>query len=332
MTHMLIGLTYDLQVDYLNEGFTREEVAEFDKEETIEGIEQSLQRLGHRTIRIGNVKRLAERLVAGERWDLVFNICEGVNGIGREAQVPALLDAWSIPYTFSDPLVLSLTLHKGLMKRVVRDLGVATPDFAIVSSPEDIDGITVPFPLFLKPVAEGSGKAISEKSVVHDTASLTAQALHLLETYRQPVLVERYLPGREFTTGITGTGTDTAILGTMEIIYNEQVQTKIYSYDVKNEYEKFVTYVIPEHSICEACASLATTVWNGIGGRDAGRIDIRLDEKGVPNFIEINPLAGLNYIHSDLPIIGYKQNITFDDLIARIIHSAAKRTKESVRR
>lgn len=325
MTHMLIGLTYDLQVDYLNEGFTREEVAEFDKEETIDGIEQSLQRLGHRTVRIGNVKRLIERLAAGERWDLVFNICEGLYGIGREAQVPAILDAYQVPYTFSDPLALSLTLHKGLMKRVVRDMGVATPDFAIITQATETDQVSIPFPLFLKPVAEGSGKAISERSVVLDRKSLEEQTLHLLQTYHQPVLVERYLPGREFTTGIIGTGDESEVLGTMEIIYNEQVKTKIYSYDVKNEYEKYVTYVTPEHAICEACGELALNVWNGIGGRDAGRIDIRLDEQGIPNFIEINPLAGLNYIHSDLPIIANKQNCTFDELIRRIIESAAKR-------
>ena len=205
---MIIGLTYDLQSEYLSEGFTREEVAEFDKEETIAGIEASLQRLGHSTVRIGSVKRLTERLVKGERWDLVFNICEGLYGIGREAQVPAILDAYNIPYTFSDPLVLSLTLHKGIMKRVVRDLGVATPDFAVVADPSGLTAVSMPFPLFLKPVAEGSGKAISEKSLVHDRPSLEEQVVHLLSVYNQPVLIERFLPGREFTTGIVGTGSD----------------------------------------------------------------------------------------------------------------------------
>ena len=322
---MIIGLTFDLRSEYLAEGFTPEEAAEFDKEETIEGIEKSLQRLGHETIRIGNVKRLTERLANGERWDLVFNICEGVYGIGREAQVPALLDAYRIPYTFSDPLVLSLTLHKGIMKRVVRDLGVATPDFALINSPGDIAAIILPFPLFLKPVAEGSGKAITMKSLVHDRKELEEQALHLLSVFHQPVLTECFLPGREFTTGITGTGEQAAALGTMEIVYNEHVKKKIYSYEVKNEYEKFVTYRIPEAEICEQCAKLALTVWRGIGGRDAGRIDIRLDEQGTPNFIELNPLAGMNYIHSDLPIIAYKHNLTYDDLMKMIIGSAIQR-------
>jgi D-alanine-D-alanine ligase len=323
---MIIGLTFDLQSEYLAEGFTREEVAEFDKEETIFGIEQSLLRLGHSTVRIGSVKRLTERLVKGERWDLVFNICEGVYGIGREAQVPAILDAYGIPYTFSDPLVLSLTLHKGIMKRVVRDMGVATPNFNVISVPADIAEIAMPFPLFLKPVAEGSGKAISEKSIVRDRAGLEAQAMHLLESSGQPVLVEEFLPGREFTTGIIGTGDEASALGTIEIIYNEHVKTRIYSYDIKNEYEKFVTYVIPDTEMCNQCAELALTVWRGIGARDAGRVDIRLDKNGKPNFIELNPLAGMNYIHSDLPIIAYRNGLTYDYLMERIIRSATQRS------
>ncbi len=322
---MIIGLTYDLQSEYLSEGFTREEVAEFDKEETIIGIEESLKRLGHSTVRIGSVKRLTERLVRGEQWDLVFNICEGLYGIGREAQVPAILDAYAIPYTFSDPLVLSLTLHKGIMKRVVRDLGVATPDFTVVSDPSGIAAINMPFPIFLKPVAEGSGKAISEKSLVNDRPTLVEQVTHLLSEYKQPVLVERFLPGREFTTGIVGTGEASEVVGTMEIIYNEHVHTKIYSYDIKNDYEKYVTYEVPEADVCAQSAELALKVWKGIGGRDAGRVDIRLDELGRANFIELNPLAGMNYIHSDLPIIAYKHGWTYDDLMERVIRSATQR-------
>ncbi len=106
-----------------------DEVAEFDSEETIEGIESALHKLGHKTERIGNILQLADALVNDKRWELVFNICEGYYGMGREAQVPALLDAYKIPYTFSDPLTLSLTLHKGLTKRVIRDAGIPTAQF-----------------------------------------------------------------------------------------------------------------------------------------------------------------------------------------------------------
>src|SRR5688572_3644321 len=129
---MLIGLTYDLRQDYLDDGYTPEQTAEFDSRVTIDGIESALRDLGHQTDRIGRVTWLVERLARGDRWDLVFNIAEGLHGIGREAQVPALLDAYSIPYTFSDPLVCTISLHKPTTKRVVRDLGIPTPDFWVV--------------------------------------------------------------------------------------------------------------------------------------------------------------------------------------------------------
>src|SRR5512136_3438123 len=138
---MKVGITYDLRDDYLKEGYNYEETAEFDRVDTIEGIEEALTALGYTADRIGNVKQLVTRLAAGDRWDLVFNIAEGMYGIGREAVVPALLDAYRIPYTFSDPLVLALTLHKGITKQIVRALGLPTADFAVVSRPEDIDGI-----------------------------------------------------------------------------------------------------------------------------------------------------------------------------------------------
>ncbi len=126
---MRVGITYDLKEDYVSSGLSDEEAAEFDHPATIEAIESTLRDLGFETDRIGNLNRLLDRLAHGQRWDLVFNIAEGLRGIGREAQVPALLDAFEIPYTFSDPLVLSLTLHKGMTKHVVRDLGIPTPDF-----------------------------------------------------------------------------------------------------------------------------------------------------------------------------------------------------------
>src|SRR5512137_2348649 len=116
---MKVGLTYDLRDDYLAEGYGEEETAEFDRISTIEAIDSTLQQLGYATDRVGHVRSLVARLAAGDRWDMVFNICEGMFGIGREAQVPALLDAFSIPYAFSDPLVLALSLHKGMTKMVV---------------------------------------------------------------------------------------------------------------------------------------------------------------------------------------------------------------------
>ena len=124
-----VGITYDLRQDYLAQGFSEEETAEFDRIDTIQAIEQALEALGFKTDRIGTIFNLTKRIADGKSWDLVFNIAEGLKGFAREAQVPALLDAFNIPYSFSDPLVLSLALHKALTKRVMRDLGIPTPEF-----------------------------------------------------------------------------------------------------------------------------------------------------------------------------------------------------------
>lgn len=324
---MKVGLTYDLRSDYLKEGYSDEETAEFDKESTVEAIEKSLQWLGHETDRIGHFKALLGRIYKGDRWDLVFNICEGIYGIGREAQVPALLDAYNIPYTFSDPLVLALTLHKGMTKRVIRDAGITTPDFVVVETEKDLNHVHLPYPLFVKPNSEGSGKGIGYHSKVHNHSELKSTCIAQWEVITQPLLVETYLPGREFTTGILGTGGESFSPGSMEIIFNSSAKESIYSYDIKTNYERFVSYVLPEKEIADKCSDLALRAWKALGCRDAGRVDIRMDKNGIPNFIEINPLAGLNDITSDLPILARMNGTTYDFIIKTIMDSAIKRVQ-----
>jgi len=322
-----IGLTYDLRDDYLAMGFTKEETAEFDSPATIEAIEGALQRLGHATDRIGHVKALAGRLVAGDRWDLVFNIAEGMYGIGREAQVPALLDAYDLPYTFSDPLVLALTLHKGLTKRVLRDGGLPTPDFREVHAPADIAAVDLPFPLFCKPLAEGTGKGIDGASLVRTPAELRATCERLLAGFRQPVLVETYLPGREMTTGITGTGDKARVVGTMEVILGERAEPGAYTYANKELWEDRVEYrlVTPQDPVVAEAEAVALAAWRLLGCRDGGRLDLRCDAAGSPQLMELNPLAGLHPGHSDLPIICNLLGVPYDELIGRIVDSAAAR-------
>ncbi|HNQ86520.1 MAG TPA: D-alanine--D-alanine ligase [Deltaproteobacteria bacterium] len=323
---MHIGITYDLRDDYLREGYGHEQTAEFDRVDTIDGIDAALKSLGHGTDRIGNVRHLVRRLASGDTWDLVFNIAEGMYGVGREAQVPALLDAYRIPYTFSDPLVLALTLHKGLTKTVIRAAGIPTADFAVIEDPADLQSLDLPPPLFAKPVAEGTGKGISESSRVDTHERLSLLCTKLMHEFRQPVLVETYLPGREFTAGIVGTDNDAAVIGVMEVLFrNHHEGEKIYSYHSKSNYEELIDYVIPEREVVQACSDLALAAWRALGCRDGGRVDIRMDSLDRPNFIEVNPLAGLNPVHSDLPIICRLLGIPFQDLIARILDSAMQR-------
>lgn len=323
-----IGITYDLRDDYLKEGFGFEETAEFDLPDTIEAIEKVILDNGFQADRIGNIKALARRLVAGNRWDLVFNITEGMYGFGREAQVPALLEAYNIPYTFSDPLGHAVSLHKGITKQILRDLGIPTPDFALVSNAKDIDKVNLPFPVFAKPVAEGTGKGITALSKITNRKNLQKVCKQLLKTFKQPVLIETYLPGREFTVGILGTGKDARALGALEVILKPNAEKNAYSYENKEHYDKLVEYVLVDDDEAKQAMEISLMAWRGLYLKDAGRIDLRSNVHGVPHFMEVNSLAGLNPVRSDLPILCSKIGMSYHKLISAIIKSALKRAKK----
>ena len=322
---MIIGLTYDLRQDYLDLGYNENETAEFDRVATIEAIENVLQDIGHTTVRIGNIWELTKRLASGDRWDLVFNIAEGLFGIGREAQVPALLDAYQIPYTFSDPLVLALTLHKGKTKRVLRDLGIPTPDFAEISHISQLKDVTLDFPMFAKPIAEGTGKGINASSKIKDQEQLTRVVNELLSTYKQPVLLESFLPGREFTVGIVGTGPDSVSVGVMEVILKDNAEQDVYSYVNKENCEELIEYHKVDDALALKTVQTALDAWRGLECRDGGRVDLRADKNGISNVMEINPLAGIHPEHSDLPIICTLHGISYKELFQQILASAFKR-------
>ena len=320
-------MTYDLRSDYLAEGYSEEATAEFDRAETIDAIAQVIRALGHTPDRIGHARQLVQRLARGERWDLVFNLAEGLHGFGREALVPALLDAYRIPYTFSDPMVLGLTLHKGMTKHVLRDLQIPTPDFAVVTDEAELENINLPFPLFAKPVAEGTGKGISAESKVRNPDELRALCRKLLANYRQPVLIERFLPGRELTVGILGTGAAARAIGAMEVLLKAGAEQDAYSFHNKENYEEIVEYRLVNDALAERAQAVALAAWRGLGCRDGGRVDLRAAADGTPNFIEVNPLAGLRPIHSDLCIICNFVGISYHEMIETIIRSALQRIR-----
>ncbi len=328
---MLVGITYDLRSEYLAKGYAEEEVAEFDSPRTVEGIEDALTAAGHQCDRIGSLPSLVTRLAQGERWDLVFNIAEGLGRYGREAQVPAILEYYGIPYTFSDPLTLCLTLHKGMAKRVVRDLGLATPDFAVVAEPREAAAVRLPYPLFVKPVAEGTGRGIGSASKVKGPEELAQACVELIGRYRQPVLVETYLPGREFTVGIVGTGAKARVIGVMEVTLRPGADPDAYTLRNKEECDDLVRYRRLKGFEAGQAGELALAAWRGLECRDAGRVDLRCDAQGRPNFLEVNPLAGLHPEHSDLPILCSLVNYPYQKLIERIVASAWERAQESPR-
>ncbi len=322
---MLIGFTYDLRDEYRAMGFSESQVAEFDSIRTIEGIEQVIGAMEHQVQRIGNVRNLIDRLTNGERWDLVFNIAEGIGGFGREAQVPALLEAYGIPYTFSDPLTLCLALHKGMAKHVVQNLDLLTPPFKVIAELDQLESLYMRFPLFVKPVAEGTGLGVDANSRVDDQATLLRVCADLLGRFNQPVLVESYLSGREFTVGVVGSGKNAQAVGVLEVIQNDSIQPLVYSNTNKENSEQTMHYRLAGGQEAEKSKALALKVWSGLGCRDAGRVDLRCNAFGTPFFLEVNPLAGLHPEHSDLPILCNLAGRSFEWLIRSIIESALLR-------
>jgi len=323
----LVGLVYDLRSEYIAEGYSSEDVAEFDSDETIDALEKTIQQCGYRTERIGHGKSLSLKLAAGHRWDMVFNVAEGIGGRCRESYVPALLEMYGIPYTFSDPLVCAMTLDKAMTKRWVAQYGLATPAFAVVEAIADIEAICLSYPLFAKPLAEGTGKGVDQNSRIENAAKLKAVCAELLNRYGQPVLVEEFLPGREFTVGILGTGEEACVLGTMEIEMISKDEAAIYSYLNKEECESRILYhpLQDDPSLKEKVEQLALRCYQVLQCRDAGRVDIRCDGSGEPCFIEVNPLAGLHPTHSDLPMIATQEGVNYDTLIGTILKNAFER-------
>ena len=325
--HVRIGFTYDLRSQYRALGYSDEVTAEMDHEETIAAITEAIAACGHDVVQIGHARHLIDKLAAGDRFDLVFNICEGLSGISREAQVPAILDAFAIPYTFSDPLTMCVCLHKGLTKSLLRDAGIPTTDFWSVETLDDLRRVHTTYPAFAKPMAEGTGKGISSDSKVADATQLSKLCSRLLSDFSQPVLVEPYLPGREFTVSILGRAARAEALGTLEIALRPGAEPDAYGYANKERCEELVDYIYRDDSDPQVAQAERTALaaWRVLGCCDAGRVDLRCDADGVPHVLEINPLPGLHPSHSDLPMTCSALGITYQSLIARIIDNACER-------
>jgi len=328
MKPLRIGLCYDLADKHQpRPGEPADKAAELDSMETVAALQETLAALGYDAFLIGDGLELLHYIMEGRPLDLVFNISEGLRGRSREAQVPALLEMMGIPYTGADPLTLALCLDKGIFKRILKSEGIPTPDFREIRSAEEIERLEIRLPAFVKPAAEGSGKGIRSDSRVTRLDQLREVVRRTGETYGWPVLVEEFLPGVELTVGIIGNG-DARCLGAMEIEFLKG-SDGIYSYSTKKDYLKLVKYHVPprlpETTIQEA-QQIALKTYRLTGGRDFGRVDLRLDAEGCPQVLEINPLAGLNPVISDLIIMAKAQGISYHAVIGEITETAINRT------
>lgn len=328
---MHIGIAFDLKADFgAVSGGPEDLLEEYDSDTTVSAIERVLVARGHRVTRLGGGRRFLERLLAASP-ELVFNIAEGRGSRSREAHVPAACEMLGIPCTHSDPLTMAVTLDKAMAKRVVASCGVPTPEFVVVEHERDLERITLPFPLFAKPLFEGSSMGIRRRSRLADRAELREWVGQLLGDYREPVLVEEFCGGAEFTVGLLGNGANVRVAGTMEVepllVPRDQF---VYSLEVKRNpnWAEEISYNVPPkraRAEIDAVEKVALDAWRALGCRDVARIDVRNDASGNPKFIECNPLPGLAPGWSDLAILWDRTGGTYETLVGAILDEATTR-------
>ncbi|MGC9356350.1 MAG: D-alanine--D-alanine ligase family protein [Anaerolineae bacterium] len=330
---MRIGLTFDLQEEHSTEtGVPADAFSEFDTEESIAYLEEALASLGYEVQRIGNVHKLVAFLAQDDDVDIIFNMAEGMHGRSRESQVPCLLEAHRIPYVGSDPLTLALCLDKAMAKTVWRAAGLPTPGFAVISQPEALHGTDnglPPLPLFVKPLHEGTSKGIGPESVVQTRAALEQRVAWIARTYKQPALVEAFLPGREYSVGILGNRAQAYVIGVTEI--RERSRYGVVGYAEKQRWGHDLEGVfrpVERGPLWTQLATLALRAYTLAGCRDLGRVDLRCDAEGAPQILEINPIVGLHPTGSVMPIIATQAGMSFETLIGRIVTHAIERYEE----
>lgn len=329
-----VGLIYNLQ---RVSGEVDDREAEFDSEETVATIAEAIGSWGYEVERLEAKARMVERLLE-EPPDLVFNIAEGrVATRGREAHVPAILEFLGIPYVASDAATMVVTLDKGLAKQTVAAEGIATPEGRVVRGggrlqmglrPDELE-----YPVVVKPLAEGSSKGIDAGCLVESADGLEACLERVVGRYPAGAIVERYLPGREFTVGVLEDESGLHVLPPLEIVFEDSDGgPTLYSYDVKQETAtaggvRFEAPAQVDRRLERALKRVAAGAFRALGCRDVARIDLRLDEQREPNFLECNPLPGLVPGFSDLPVAAEAVGLSYRELIGRILSPAVERLR-----
>lgn len=320
---MRVLLTYNLRRDD-----KKAEEAEFDSIETITSIRLSLERSGHEVVCLeesdnfyDDVKQIKDRV------DIAFNIAEGRLGACREANVPFILELFGIPYTGSDPKTLILSLDKALCNLLLTSNGIRCPGSYIIDddTKDRIGELT--FPVIIKPNFEGSSIGISSKSVAGTYDEYVSKTALLPKGL---YMAEEYITGRELTVAVHITGNEINVIKPMEVLFKEQALYNVYGFTQKKTGDTYVTF---DYDPCissnafEQITLMAKKVVKVLAIRDLARMDFRLTTGDVPYFIEVNPLPGLAKDYSDFPNIFKFHGIGYDELISRILKSAAERMR-----
>lgn len=327
---LTVGLLFNLgKYDPPEEGEPPDIHAELDGEKTILAIRDGLTSAGHEVVMIEGDEGVFSKLREA-KIDVAFNVCEGKRGQSRESHIPAILEMLGIPYTGSGVLALALSLDKPMAKRVLAYHNIPTPKFKVVPVGAKACPGRLRFPLFVKPAHEGSSMGVSPESVVRNVEELQARVAYAHKAYREPALVEEYLEGREFTLGILGNGRDTYLFPIMEINFGScpPGHGKVYSYQFKTEWDGQEYYMCPAPVGPELAGVLrryALAAYRALNCLDVARVDIRLNARGAPHVLEVNPLPGLVPGFSDLPRMATAAGMDYNELVKAILDCALER-------
>lgn len=310
---------------------------EWDEPATIAAVADALRAFGD-VIPLEAIGDFPARL-AEARVDLLFNMAEGLRGPSREAHVPAIAEFLGIPYTGSDPLTLTIALHKGRSKDIWMQRGVPTAPYVLLESEDDLPRLTRfdQYPLFLKPAWEGSSKGITEANLVSTPPAAVERARFLLAEYGEPVMAEAYLPGDEFTVAVLGNGAEAQCLPLVRYRFEvlPQGAVPIVGFEAKWIWDQpdadFEILECPAdipHALAATIRRNALAAYHALGCRDWARVDLRQGADGVPYVVEINPLPGVipdPAAHSCFPRAAAQVGMTYAELIRRAVQIAWRR-------
>lgn len=309
--------------------------AEWDTEETILAVKNALEL--HHDVSLIEANEESYQTLHQTKPDIVFNIAEGLRGPSREAQIPAILEMLGIPFTGSDSLTLGICLDKSRAKEILSFFKIPTPPSVVVDEIQQLSELKVSLPCIVKPLHEGSSKGIYNASVVRTNEELHRQIKRVIGEYGEPALVEKFLVGREFTVAVLGNGSDIRVLPIVEIRFDSLPDgvNPIYSYEAKWIWDT-LDNPIDVHE-CPAkinvrlqkeIETICIETYRAMRCRDWCRIDIRLDEQGRPNVLELNPLPGIlpnPEEHSCFPQAARAAGMDYNTMINAVLNAGIKR-------
>jgi D-alanine-D-alanine ligase len=315
--------------------------AEWDAPETIEAVRKALA--SHSEVEVEVIEAVPDRAIDRlliKDFDIVFNLAEGFAGADREAQFPALLEMLGIPYTGSGPLTLALALDKARTKEVLSYHGVPVSRFITSARPIEAIRAVLPgsdFPFIVKPISEGSSKGIRNSSFVTSLDAMNREIERIVTEYHQPAIIEEFLPGREFTVSVLGTGKNARVLPLVEINFGElpEETNRIYSYEAKWIYDVaerplsiFTCPADVSDKLKDEIENVALRAYEVLDCRDWSRIDVRLDSRGRANIIEVNPLPGIlpnPEENSCYPKAARAAGLTYETMLLSVLKSGCER-------